>query len=68
MAKFKIVKLTTENAKKIEDKLKLNGGFCPCAIIHNKDTRCMCKEFRELNTSGVCHCGLYVKQCIEEEW
>lgn len=39
-----------------------NGGYCPCAIDKNADTKCMCKEFREQKTLGVCHCGLYRKE------
>ena len=44
----------------IRQQLKENGGYCPCRVIKNEDTRCMCKEFRE-QKSGECHCGLYVK-------
>ena len=45
----------------IKDKLKSNGGYCPCVTIHNEDTKCMCKSFREQDFEGECHCGLYVK-------
>lgn len=45
----------------VQAKLKENGGFCPCALIKNEDTKCMCKQFREQNTEGECHCGLYIK-------
>lgn len=44
-------------------KLKDNGGYCPCQLVKNKDTKCMCKEFRDMkknNISGMCHCGLYI--------
>ena len=49
----------------IRQKLKENQNeygfpYCPCAIFHNDDTICMCKEFREME-EGECHCGLYVK-------
>ena len=40
--------------------LKDNNGFCPCSLEKNEDTKCMCKEFREM-ASGTCHCGLYTK-------
>ena len=40
--------------------IKDNDGYCPCSLIKNADTKCMCKEFREQD-SGVCHCGLYTK-------
>lgn len=49
-----------ELVKEIRKKIKENGGYCPCSLIKNEDTKCMCKEFREQN-SGECHCGLYIK-------
>ena len=42
--------------------LKKTDGYCPCAIIRNDDTKCMCKNFREQVAQGIpgeCHCGLY---------
>lgn len=51
--------------KDIRERLKENGGYCPCKLIKNEDTKCMCKEFREQNEPGFCHCGLYRKYyCI----
>ncbi len=50
-----------EYAEDIKQKLKANGGYCPCALVKNADTKCMCKEFRETE-SGMCHCGLYIKE------
>ena len=29
-------------------------------IVRSEDTKCMCKEFREME-EGTCHCGLYIK-------
>ena len=40
--------------------IKDNEGYCPCVITRSPDTKCMCKEFREME-SGTCHCGLYTK-------
>jgi hypothetical protein len=37
-----------------------NDGYCPCLVDRTPDTRCMCKDFREMD-SGVCHCGRYEK-------
>lgn len=48
------------HGKDMRKALKDNNGFCPCAIEKNEDTKCMCKEFREM-ASGTCHCGLYTK-------
>ena len=50
----------------IQERLNKNDGFCPCAIVKNDTTKCMCKEFRdaikEPNFKGSCHCGLYIKE------
>lgn len=50
-----------EFAEQIRKALKENNGFCPCSLVKNEDTKCMCKEFREMK-SGMCHCGLWVKE------
>lgn len=49
-----------ELVTEIKAKLKETGGYCPCRLERNEDTKCMCKEFRE-QESGECHCGLYIK-------
>lgn len=52
--------------EEITSKLKENGGYCPCSIIHVKATKCMCKDFRDKIKNpdffGQCHCGLYIKK------
>lgn len=40
--------------------LKKNSNYCPCKTEKTKDTKCICKEFRE-QKDGWCHCGLYYK-------
>ena len=47
-----------KSIKKLVDE---NNGYCPCAILKTEDTKCMCKEFREQETSGLCHCGRFLK-------
>lgn len=49
-----------EKVKEIKDKIKEKGGYCPCKLLKNDDTKCMCREFRE-QKEGECHCGLYIK-------
>lgn len=50
----------------IKEGLKKRGGYCPCVVEQNEDTKCMCKEFRDQikdpNFSGYCHCRLYYKE------
>ena len=50
-----------EHAQRIKKALKENDGYCPCSLCRNEDTKCMCREFREQNYEGYCHCGLYYK-------
>lgn len=50
-----------EYADEVLRRIKENNGYCPCALQKNKDTKCMCKDFREMQ-SGTCHCGLYIKE------
>ena len=45
----------------IRNRLKENDGYCPCRLSKTDDNKCLCKEFRESNEVGECHCGLYMK-------
>jgi ferredoxin-thioredoxin reductase catalytic subunit len=53
-----------EHVKKIREALNRNNNHCPCSIIKNDDTKCMCKEFRHMienkEYGSSCHCNLYV--------
>ena len=48
----------------IADAVAETGGYCPCAVKHTVDTLCQCKDFREQDVPGPCHCGRYEK--VEE--
>lgn len=50
----------TSVVSKVKAALKENDGYCPCSLVKNEDTKCMCKQFREQKT-GICHCGLFIK-------
>ncbi len=54
-----------EIVKLVKEGLKNTGGYCPCRREKTKDTKCMCKEFREQiqnpDFEGFCHCLLYYK-------
>lgn len=54
-----------EHVAMIREALKNNEGYCPCRLIKDEDSKCMCREFREQITPGFCHCGLYEK--VEEQ-
>lgn len=56
-----VVSDNKELVQEIRMKLKENDGYCPCKLIKNEETKCLCKEFREQNYEGECHCGLYIK-------
>ena len=59
--KMKIIRNPdAEYAREIQKMLKANNGYCPCALIKNQDTKCMCKDFRDMK-EGTCQCGLYMK-------
>ena len=49
----------------VKEGLRHTGGFCPCKLERNEDTRCICREFREQiddpEYEGYCHCMLYYK-------
>lgn len=57
------IKINSDKKKveEIREKIKANDGFCPCSIKRTPETKCMCKEFIERQSSGKCHCGLYEK-------
>lgn len=54
---LKIVEVRPEIAKLVAH----CGGYCPCSVEQEPDTKCMCKEFREQKGPGECTCGRYEK-------
>ena len=50
----------------IRENVMANNGYCPCAIFQTPDTKCMCKDFREQNEPGLCHCGRFEKVRAED--
>jgi len=51
---------------KLQEKMKQNGGYCPCRLQRIPDNICICREFREQiadpDFEGFCHCHLYCKE------
>jgi len=59
---LKIIKNpNNEIYKSVTQAVKNNDGYCPCLIQKNENSKCICKEFREQDFEGECHCGRYVK-------
>lgn len=52
--------VSSELDNEITNRYKNDKSNCPCSLIRDEDTVCMCKEFREME-EGTCHCQLYVK-------
>lgn len=65
MKMLKIIK--GEKFDEIKQALKQTNGRCPCVVkyLWNEDTKCMCKQFREQEYSGNCHCMMYKKVEVE---
>lgn len=47
--------------QEVSQAIRINNNYCCCAIEKNADTMCMCKEFRDMEEGGLCHCGRFYK-------
>jgi|GEM_PF-7095486 len=50
------------NTEDLLQKVINNDGYCPCSLIKNKTTKCICENFRYMISNrllGECDCGLY---------
>ena len=54
---MKIIEIDKDIKRLVDE----NNGYCPCTVVKNADTKCICKEFREQQHPGVCHCGRFEK-------
>ena len=54
---MKIIEVNPDIKKLVEE----NNGYCPCTVVKNEETKCMCKEFKDQDTTGLCHCGRFEK-------
>ena len=45
----------------VTNAVKSNDGYCCCEIEKNENTKCMCRNFREQEEGGFCHCGRFFK-------
>lgn len=44
-----------------KNKEKYGKRYCPCSLVRDDDTVCMCKKFRDAPKGTTCHCGIYTK-------
>lgn len=49
----------------VSDAVAKAGGYCPCRLAKNPDTKCVCKDFREQKEEGYCYCERFCK--VEEQ-
>ena len=52
-----------ELVKQVKNRLAANDGYCPCSLIKDESTKCICDDFKsqmQRGELGSCHCGLYV--------
>lgn len=47
--------------KQIEEKIKNNDGYCISVLKPSEDNKCICKDFKEQQETGLCKCGQYYK-------
>jgi ferredoxin-thioredoxin reductase catalytic subunit len=59
---MKIIKNPDEEIyNSVTQAVKDNDGYCPCMLTRTDDSKCICKEFRQQESEGECHCGRYIK-------
>ena len=54
--------------KDYKELIRKNGNYCPNCKIKEKDSKCMCKKFRDQNYEGLCPCGLYFKRKVMKNY
>lgn len=63
MTKYKIVLGDDlELIAEVNRQLQETKGYCPCALVLNESTKCICSTFRESLARGEeteCNCGKY---------
>jgi hypothetical protein len=60
--KLKIIKNPDKEIyEKMSKAVKENNGYCPCLILQDESTKCICNDFKEQNVVGPCHCNRYIK-------
>ena len=70
MAKYKIVLSDDlELVAEVNRQLQETRGYCPCALEHTENVKCICKAFKESlakEEETECNCGKYKIIKIED--
>ena len=45
----------------VTKEVKANDGYCCCRLVRDKNTRCVCKDFKDQQTEGLCYCERFMK-------
>lgn len=63
MSKYKIVlNDDLELVAEVNRQLQETRGYCPCALKHTPEFKCVCEAFRKCLVDGIeceCSCGKY---------
>ena len=51
----------------VTKEVKANDGYCCCRIVRNENTRCVCKDFKEQQTEGLCYCERFIKKEVASD-
>jgi len=51
---------------RLKEDIKNNDGYCPCRVDKRPEFKCPCEEFKA-QSHGMCHCGLYIKENVDED-
>lgn len=50
-----------EKFQQVSSAVLENDGYCPCMIVKDESTKCVCEEFLNQPYTGLCRCGRYEK-------
>ena len=62
-----MVKIEKIGSEEIAAAVKENDGYCPCMRTKTPDTKCMCKEFKDQQSTGLCYCERFMKVEVNNE-
>ena len=51
----------------VTKEVKANDGYCCCRLVRDKNTRCVCKDFKNQQTEGLCYCERFMKVEVDNE-